>query len=220
MADARLAVVVPTFNAAPFVLDTIASVRRQGSVVSELVVVDNGSVDDTLSLVTAAGVDCEREPVVGAGAARRRGFAMTTARYVMFLDHDDLLVDGALRDLLEAISETGADLVYGASVNAVVPPSGDGPVPSVRHAGEMIRAPLASTSVVDRSAFDRFGPFADDSFSWLHWVTALRDGGGITHPVDRQVCVRRIHGGNLSMQPGAKAVLFALIRARRKAADQ
>ncbi len=212
-----VAVVIPVRDGAALVLDAVASVRAQGSVVAELVAVDNGSVDATADVLAAAGVRVVVERAPGAGAARRRGLAETTAGLVLFLDHDDLLHDGSVAALADCLTTAGSDVAYGRSVNAVV--AGTSAPTAVRHLGVAQAAPISSASLVDRTAFERFGPMDDDNFSWGRWLLAARRAGARVELFDGVVCTRRIHGGNVSLQAGSTEALFSLIREHRRASD-
>jgi glycosyltransferase involved in cell wall biosynthesis len=104
----RVAVVVPCWNGGATVEEAVASVMEQDEAV-EVVVVDDGSTDpatlEVLGRLADAGVRVVRQANGGLGAARNAGVAATTARYVLPLDCDDVLLPGAvvhLADLLDA----------------------------------------------------------------------------------------------------------------------
>ena len=113
---ARVAIVIPAYNAADTLGDTLASVEAQTLADWEVILVDDGSTDDTGRLGVQAAA---REPRVryvrqanaGMGLARNRGLAECTAPWVVFLDSDDWLVPNALA----AFAEQGA-LAPGAEV--------------------------------------------------------------------------------------------------------
>ncbi len=214
--DGCVAVVIPCFNGASWVLDAVASAREQGGVVGELVVVDNASGDGTAELVARHGVPLVVEAVRGAGAARRRGLEVTRAPYVIFLDHDDLLMQGAASALVGAMVDGDRDIVHGSLENRLVGAAAVGdPTARYRHLGQATAAPLPSSSIVRRTAFETIGPFEDDNFSWPRWIVRAQDAGARIGRLDRLVCTRRIHGDNVSIQEDSYAEYFSLIRARR-----
>lgn len=205
-----VAVIIPVRNGQALVRDAIASVRDQGPIVAELVVVDNGSIDDTARLVAADGIRVVSELRPGAGAARRAGLAATTAEMVMFLDHDDLLVPGAIDALHKALVGVGADIAHGRLRNEAMP----GLKTRVRFPEGEISAPLTSSTIVRRDVFGRFGTFADDNYSWLAWIIAAKDAGARFAVIPALVCVRRIHGANVTLTSNTYDPYFDLIRAR------
>lgn len=212
-----VAVVIPVRDGADLVLDAVESVRRQGRVVAEIVAVDNGSTDATVEVLTAGGVTVVAEATPGAGAARKRGLALTGAPYVLFLDHDDVLRDGAVSTLLERIVSSAADVAYGAAVNELLDPD---LLPSrILHLDQAHSAPISSASLVARSAFRRYGAMGDDNFSWARWLLAAQRAGARVEVVDETVCTRRIHGRNVSLGPDSRRELFALVREHRRASD-
>jgi glycosyltransferase involved in cell wall biosynthesis len=98
MRHADVAVVVPVFNRASAVLETLATVARQTTPPRRLIVVDDGSTDGTAAAVRAwiarTKPDFEafvvEQPNRGAGAARNRGIReIGDCRYIAFLDSDD-----------------------------------------------------------------------------------------------------------------------------------
>src|SRR5690606_7215254 len=82
----RVSVVVPTYGHAGLVLETLDSVLAQSHPDVELIVVDDGSPDDTHErlqpLVEAGRIRYVRQQNQGQGAARNRGLAMATGEFV------------------------------------------------------------------------------------------------------------------------------------------
>jgi glycosyltransferase involved in cell wall biosynthesis len=87
-----VSVVIPTFNSGPFIQETLESVVRQkGRFSLEIIVVDDGSTDDTVARVGAFdGVKLIRQVNAGPSAARNRGIASAEGDFIAFLDADDL----------------------------------------------------------------------------------------------------------------------------------
>jgi teichuronic acid biosynthesis glycosyltransferase TuaG len=87
-------VIIPAHNSAAFLLDTLHSVRSQTYPDWEVVAVDDGSSDETWSVLDAAGPRVRalrNDTAAGPAAARNRALAQATGELVVFLDADDLL---------------------------------------------------------------------------------------------------------------------------------
>jgi len=116
-----ISVVIPTFNRAATVAAAVDSVLAQRPAVDELIVVDDGSTDETALILAGYG---DRIRVVsqangGASAARNTGIRAARCDWIAFLDSDDLWRSGRVaclhRDLTSASERVGvhvADLVY------------------------------------------------------------------------------------------------------------
>ena len=86
----RISVVIPCYNGARFLEQALASVREQTRPVDEVIVVDDGSTDDSADIARRAGVTClSLEENMGPGASRNRGIALCRGEIVAFLDCDD-----------------------------------------------------------------------------------------------------------------------------------
>ena len=101
--------VIPAHNHAKYVADAIRSAADQGPVVTEIIVVDDGSTDGTAE--AARRKDDPRlrlliQPNRGPSSARNTGWRATQAGWIQFLDADDMLAPGAIMALLAA-AESG-----------------------------------------------------------------------------------------------------------------
>jgi glycosyltransferase involved in cell wall biosynthesis len=118
MAD--VSVVIPTHNRSRLLTLTLGSVLRQRAVDLEIIVVDDGSTDDTGEVV--AGLRDARIRLVrhdtpqGVAAARNRGIAEARGAWVAFLDDDDLWAPDKLARQLQAARESGRSWVYTGAV--------------------------------------------------------------------------------------------------------
>jgi glycosyltransferase involved in cell wall biosynthesis len=94
-----VSVVIPAYNAAAFIRRTIDSVLSQTYTDFELIVVDDGSTDDTGQVVQSYGpkVRYIRQANAGDGPARNAGIAAAQGRWIAFLDHDDEWLSNKLK---------------------------------------------------------------------------------------------------------------------------
>ena len=105
MATFQTTVVIPTFNRAALVQECIRSVLAQGIPDLEIIVVDDGSTDDTEEVVRTFGdsVRYVEQKNAGVAAARNNGFARSSGRYVAFLDSDDRWIAGGAAPLIRVL---------------------------------------------------------------------------------------------------------------------
>lgn len=189
-------VVIPAFNAAHAVSEAIGSVREQG-IALQLVVVDDGSTDDTPAVVTALGdVTYIRQENRGPAAARNRGIAAAAAPLIAFLDADDVWTPGRLRLLTALLDESpAAGMALGTTAFETLDAGGrwvafDAP--------RLI--PHLGAALVRREVFEKHGRF-DESLRAsedVDWFLRVRDGS-VPIAVTREVVqVHRRHGGNMT----------------------
>jgi len=111
-----LSIVTPAYNAALFLPPLIEAVTLAATHCAlEWIVIDDGSTDDTAALVETLtpsdiGVILIRQANVGLAETRNRGFAKARGDYVWFVDADDLIVSGALPQLIAAM-KLQADMI-------------------------------------------------------------------------------------------------------------
>ncbi len=106
-----LAFVVPAYNAAATLADTLGSIVRQTMADLEVLVVDDGSRDDPGAVVGSLRdprVRVWRQANRGLAGARNAGYARTSAPVLCFLDADDLVVPGFAGRMLERLGAADA----------------------------------------------------------------------------------------------------------------
>lgn len=109
-----ISVIIPAYNAAAWLPLAIKSVLAQTRPADEVVVVDDGSTDDTAAVCRAFGtVRYVRRENGGLSAARNTGLAATTGEWFLSLDADDTLYPQALEVLSERAKASDAGVVYG-----------------------------------------------------------------------------------------------------------
>lgn len=112
-----ISLITPAYNRANFIGEMIQSIQRQTYQEWELVIVDDGSTDNTSDVVATfsdARIRYLRQANAGAAAARNAGIAAARGAYLVFIDSDDLMLPHGLEVLLKTLqANPDAGLAYG-----------------------------------------------------------------------------------------------------------
>ncbi|MGK2962890.1 MAG: glycosyltransferase [Gemmatimonadaceae bacterium] len=124
-----VSVVIPCYNHGRYLAEAIESVLAQSREAEEIIVVDDGSTDDTRAVAARyESVTCVSQANQGLAAARNAGARASTAQFLVFLDADDRLCPTAIESGLRCHEENpGCGLVYGSGV--MFDDSGLNPIP-------------------------------------------------------------------------------------------
>ncbi|MFV5686299.1 glycosyltransferase family 2 protein [Flavobacterium sp. GB2R13] len=112
-----ISIIIPTFNRAHLILDTLVSIQRQTYPYWECIIIDDGSVDDSKSLILGFLKDDRRFTYLqrpenrpkGASSCRNYGFELSKGSFVQFFDSDDIMHPNHLEEKIIAIK--AADFV-------------------------------------------------------------------------------------------------------------
>ena len=110
-----ISVVIPTYNGSRFIAETLESVFAQTLQPDEVLVIDDGSTDNTAAIVEsfAPRVRVFRSSNQRQAAARNFGARQATSEWIAFLDHDDLWMRNKLeRQMEELARHPEADICY------------------------------------------------------------------------------------------------------------
>ncbi|MCX6828189.1 MAG: glycosyltransferase family 2 protein [candidate division Zixibacteria bacterium] len=108
-----VSVIIPTYNRAPLIVRALKSVLGQIGSDDEIIVIDDGSTDNTAEVLQPfqAAIKYIRVPNKGAGAARNHGVSLATKDLIAFLDSDDEWMPGKL-ELHRAIMQARPDILF------------------------------------------------------------------------------------------------------------
>lgn len=113
---AKLSVIIPVHNGAATISETVKSIIMQGIKDLEIIIIDDGSTDDTQKVCLSLAREDKRIRVIekpngGVSSARNSGLMSANAEYITFVDCDDLIVNDIHFKALYIIEDTGADIV-------------------------------------------------------------------------------------------------------------
>ncbi|HET7414669.1 MAG TPA: CDP-glycerol glycerophosphotransferase family protein [Arthrobacter sp.] len=114
-----LSVVVPIYNVEEYLDLCLGSLARQAVAKMEVIIVDDGSTDESLAIAQEYAAKDRRfsiiqQPNAGLGAARNSGIAHATGKYLGFADSDDVIPDGSYAAMLDALKTSGSDFAVGS----------------------------------------------------------------------------------------------------------
>jgi len=196
--ESLVSVIIPTFNGAKYIRETLESVFGQTYRSLEILVVDDGSTDDTAELVDSYGPRATviRQAQQGHPAARNSGVRRATGCFLSFLDHDDIWQPNKIELQIECFRNDAAlDLVFGHVQNFFSPELPEQERRRVFVPLHPLPGLLQGAMLAKRSAFDRVGPFSEernlgDFLDWFGRATVL---GLNTQMLPATVLRRRIH---------------------------
>ena len=209
---ARVCVILPVYNGARYLAEAIESVLAQTWSDRSIVVVDDGSTDESAEIASGfPEVRVIRQANAGVSAARNRALRETRSEYVVFLDSDDRLLPQALLvgvSLLDASPELGFVFGFNELIDASGQRFGRSREPLAKAdfltllAGEGLVPP--ASAVFRRSALERVGGFdtrlriAEDHELYLRIALEFP-----IHCHNQVVVQYRTHGANVSTQSAA-----------------
>lgn len=118
----KVSVIIPNYNRASLIGETIENLLLQTLTPAELIIVDDGSTDDSVAVIKEFGskvkLICQSNQ--GPGAARNAGLRVATGDYIQFFDSDDLCSLNKLECQVRALEESGGDIAYSPWVSVCI----------------------------------------------------------------------------------------------------
>jgi glycosyltransferase involved in cell wall biosynthesis len=213
--------IIPVYNGEAFLAEAVETIRRQNYHPLEIIIVDDGSTDNTETI--ARGFDNEviyvRQENRGPGAARNRGLGMASGNVIAFLDVDDLWSRDKLKIQLPLLKDSFVDIVLGYTQIMMLAGIIEG-----RHTfggwSDPLLAMNLSCALFKRSVFDKVGLFDETQIYCDDWDWFMRARErNVRMLMHKEVTYYyRRHGSNMTNQPKLGNHYF--IRMLKKSLDR
>ena len=193
--------IIPVYNGEKFLSEAIESIMAQSYQSSEILVLDDGSTDNTRKIVEGfgSGVRYHYQSNRGLGTARNEAIRLARGEFLAFLDADDVWTKDKLSLQTNVVrDDPSIQLVGGHVENFFTPGLEESIRRQIRSPTTPQPAPVVPAMLIHRSVFERAGLFAT---SWkvgvdLDWFLRVKDEGIHVQILPEVVLRRRLHAAN------------------------
>jgi glycosyltransferase involved in cell wall biosynthesis len=185
--EIKVSIIIPCYNHAQFLEETLKSVLNQSYANWECIVVDNGSTDHSKEIALAFSEQDHRFHYAflekrGVAAARNFGIAKSTGEYILPLDSDDRISrDYIKKAVIILASEPTVKIVY-AEAELFGDASGTWMLPEFSMEGMLKENLIFCSAFFRKTDFNRTGGYNEslNGFEdWDFWLTLLKNGGEV-----------------------------------------
>lgn len=217
-----MSVVVPVRNGAAYLADAVRSVLGQSYGRREVIVVDDGSQDETPRVAARFGPEIRyaKQQPAGIGAARNHGVELSTGALLAFLDADDLFAPDRLERQVSALGrDPSLEAVFGKVTEFLDPALPEGVRATMRSPREAFPSHMVWAMLIRREAFDRVGAFGTGyEVEAVEWYSRALGVGLRSVMLDGVVLRRRLHGANAGLR--SRDVREDYVRVAREALER
>ena len=152
-----VSIIMPVKNGNNYIREAIESIKNQ-DVNSEIIVIDDGSTDNTASIAEELGCKVIKHEInKGQVAAKNTGLKNARGNFIIFCDHDDLLEPNALKTMLEEFEQDAGLMVVIAKIRDFISPDARNLTRSIKT--EPYYGCLGGAMLIRREVFDKIGLF-------------------------------------------------------------
>jgi len=208
--SSTVSVIIPNYNYGRFIAESIQSVLAQTYPIHEIIVVDDGSTDDSIEIIRQFGNKARliTQQNQGVGAARNIGVENSSGEFIAFLDADDIWLPTKIEEQLKIFTDKEVGLVScgarefnsqnGETIEILLPDKTEWSAESILLRRHSINV-SGNSIVVRRQTFEKVGGF--DNRKQMHpaedWEFCYRAAlAGKVASVSKVLVNYRNHGGN------------------------
>jgi glycosyltransferase involved in cell wall biosynthesis len=197
----NISVIIPVYNGELYLAEAIESVLSQSYQPSEIIVVDDGSIDNSQTIVKRynSKVRCIHQENKGTAAARNLGINTSTGNFFAFLDQDDLWESQKLELQVNAFQKNKElDLVFGHVQQFYSPELPNEIKLKIYCPDHPEPGYLPSAMLINRDSFFQIGLFETQwqIGEWTNWYVRATEAGLKNEILPDVIVKRRIHSEN------------------------
>ncbi len=226
-----VSIVIPAYNVAHYLDEALESARAQTYRAFEIIVVDDGSTDETAQVAQSGGdVRYLKQERQGCGLARNTGVEMARGELLAFLDADDLWAPNKLEKQVAfytSLPHTPRPTVIYSHVRQFFSPELDAASrANIRLPDHDQPAHLPGALLLTLADFWEIGPYVSMLGDSIDWHLRAIDAGAQIHVLPDVLLFRRIHTTNMSRTQAAdkqqyvRSLKASLDRRRQRAAQE
>jgi glycosyltransferase involved in cell wall biosynthesis len=198
----KVSIIIPCYKYAHYLKECVDSVRAQTYPIHEIIVVSDGSPDNTVEVCLELGVTVLVKSNGGLSSARNDGIANSTGDYIMCLDADDKLVPGAIEEHVKLLTDDMtiaqcALMEFGDRHVIMIPTSPTG-LERIMQSNTIF-----CNAMFPRKAWEEIGGFDESEImrfgyeDWLAWIEMLALGYRVK--TSDFIALRyRVHSGQMT----------------------
>ncbi|MGL5979014.1 MAG: glycosyltransferase family 2 protein [Erysipelotrichaceae bacterium] len=182
----KVSVIVPVYNGAKYLAEALRTIKQQSYPVYEIIVVDDGSSDNSSAIAKTMGVTLIKQAHLGAAAARNAGVRAASGEVLAFLDADDLWSFDKLARQVACLTQ--APIVYSLLKNF-----------KDAHFEAALLGYHVDTLCIEKKYFEAIG-FFDESIpvgEFKDWFERSKQVGTKFVLINEALAFRRLHEHNL-----------------------
>jgi glycosyltransferase involved in cell wall biosynthesis len=224
-----VSVIIPVYNCERYLAEAINSVLAQTYRQHEIIVVDDGSTDDSANVAEryASAVRYCHQSHAGIGAARNRGVKMAQGSFLSFLDADDLWVeDKTALQMMAFEQDPSLDMVFGHAIEFRSPEIEGAAEQAAPGHGDGMPGIISGATLIRRTSFLQIGLFSTEwqVGEFIDWYLKATECGLKSTMVPQIVLKRRLHDSNTGIlkrdsQVHYVRILKAALDRRRRTAQ-
>ena len=213
----EVSIIIPVRNGSNYLQDALDHIRRQ-NVSVEIIVIDDASTDNTANIAKENGcIVISNETCQGQVVGKNKGIHIAKGEYIMFHDHDDMMTDGALANLISAM-DNDTTAVMAKVEDFYSPEMTEQQRKESQIKSEPYYGLFTGAIITHRSAFDTIGDFSENISAGeiMEWEQRMNQHGLKIKKIDIVACKRRIHTSNFGKTNKQKEFkdYAAILRAR------